>query len=186
MSKIDEAELVELGWSRRDSRGELLVDSATAEEALTMTVTLEQSWPPQEGTRITVMEPGEFILGTFEAWKNDEAEQERAKSERRYWHGDADRYFFDMAMCRSENGWKQYDTNQDAWYFGVWVNLSERQIVTYAEGDLSVEDCADDAALKAKLKEMEECYGDPPPAFTAIESTGQVTEFYDTRPSVGE
>jgi hypothetical protein len=178
MSKIDEAELVELGWSQKNRCGDTLHDTETAERVLAHKLTFMGK---------TVYEAGEWKLPTFEAWKNDEAEQEYAKSQRRYFHSDADRYFFDMAMCRSENGWKQYDTNQDAWYFGIWVNLSERQIVTYAEGDLDVEDCADDAALAAKLKEMEECYGDPPPAFKSIcTTTGQATEFYDTRPAVGE
>jgi hypothetical protein len=33
-----------------------------------------------------------------------------------------DRYHYDFAVCTTDKGWAQYDTEQDAWYFGVWVH----------------------------------------------------------------
>lgn len=35
----------------------------------------------------------------------------------------ADRYQFDFNLCSKKKGWKQYDTSQDAWYFGVKRDL---------------------------------------------------------------
>ena len=43
------------------------------------------------------------------------------------------RYVFDFNL---KDGWQQYDTDQDAWYFGIWVNLKTLQTLTYAEGDV--------------------------------------------------
>ena len=47
----------------------------------------------------------------------------------------ADRYKYDLGACTCDNGWTQYDTTQDAHYFGVWVHVEKRQIFTYCEGD---------------------------------------------------
>ena len=47
-----------------------------------------------------------------------------------------DRYRFDFNLCLPFNGWKQYDTDQDAWYFGCWVNVIELSVVSYVEGDV--------------------------------------------------
>jgi len=40
---------------------------------------------------------------------------------------------------RLGDGWEPMDTDQDAWYFGVWTNDARRYIYTYAEGDISLE-----------------------------------------------
>lgn len=93
-----------------------------------------------------------------------------------------DRYKFDFGMCSHDKGWVQYDTDQDAWYFGVWVHPEKRLIFTYAEGDTSLVTCPTIESYKAELKSMAEFYGDPPPAFRAISNDGQVTHYYDTRP----
>ena len=37
---------------------------------------------------------------------------------------DTDRYAFDFNLCEVKNGWRQYDTGNDAWYFGIWVHHS--------------------------------------------------------------
>jgi hypothetical protein len=95
-----------------------------------------------------------------------------------------DRCAFDLRHCPGPD-WRQYDTEQDAWYFGVWVHVSNRWIVTYAEGDLCLVRCADDAAFAAKLAAMEEFYGSPPPAFTVIlPDEKKVVKIYDDRPTV--
>jgi hypothetical protein len=96
----------------------------------------------------------------------------------------ADRYQFDFTHCTPAKGWKQYNTSQDASYFGVWVNLELRETVTYCEGDLSVVRCEDDAHLKAELDSMAEFYGDPPPMAVAYDADGTETEYYDPRPEV--
>ncbi len=99
-----------------------------------------------------------------------------------HYDGDDSRYRFDTGLCR---GWKQYDTDQDAWYFGVWVHLGKRETLTYAEGDVILVVCPDDTHLAAELAHMGEFYGAPPPAFRCIDvETGAVTHIYDERPVV--
>lgn len=94
-----------------------------------------------------------------------------------------ERYQFDFKLCTKERGWKQYDTSQDAWYFGVWVHPEKRLILTYAEGDISVVKCPTEETYHAELKSMAEFYGAPPPAFVTIDYPGgQVTKYYDERP----
>jgi hypothetical protein len=83
------------------------------------------------------------------------------------------------------DGWRQYDTTNAAWYFGVWVHIGDRKIVTFAEGDLITVDCPTVETFKAELDHMAEFYGDSPPAFTVIDTElGKVTAIYDLRPDV--
>lgn len=104
------------------------------------------------------------------------------------------RYHWDFGPCQSKFGWKQYDTDQDASYFGVWVHIEKRLVLTYCEGDVSLVKCPDVEHLRAELKNMEEFYGPPPPAFIActdlglsngkLSPQGEVTAYYDERPTV--
>jgi hypothetical protein len=50
---------------------------------------------------------------------------------------DNGRYEYDFGECSYANGYCQIDTQQDASYYGNWINLFERKAVCYAEGDLS-------------------------------------------------
>ncbi len=93
------------------------------------------------------------------------------------------RYCYDVALA--PRGWEQYDTDQDAWYFGVWVHVQERKIMTYAEGDRILMICPDDQHLQDELQRMAEFYGDPPPAFRIINAdTGARINIACPRPSV--
>lgn len=96
-------------------------------------------------------------------------------------HGE--RYLYDFEICTPKEGWKQYDTSQDAWYFGVWVQMKERWILTYAEGDLSLVQCPTQESFQAELKSMADFYGDPPPAFKVIDADGTLTHYFDKRPT---
>jgi hypothetical protein len=96
------------------------------------------------------------------------------------------RYFYDFGVLQS---WQQFDTKQDASYFGVWVNIAERKTFTYCEGDRTLVECPDDDHLKAELDDMVRFYGAPPPAFIAFEqdkTTGKWTrtDYIGTRPTV--
>ncbi len=94
-----------------------------------------------------------------------------------------ERYRFDFQICIRERGWSQYDTKQDAWYFGVWVHPEKRVILTYAEGDITVTKCPNEESYHAELKYMAEFYGPPPPAFVTIDyPSGKRTEYFDKRP----
>ena len=71
------------------------------------------------------------------------------------------RYEFDGKLT-SDQGWVQYDTDQDAWYFGVWVNPTMRCIVSYAEGDVTYVACPTEAIFRKEVDDMNDFYGPPP------------------------
>lgn len=99
-------------------------------------------------------------------------------------HVGGERYRYDFKICTSEKGWRQYDTWQDASYFGVWVHVEDRRVVTFAEGDLTIVACPTLESFRAELEDAEKFYGDPPPAFKTIDNDGTVTHYFDERPSV--
>ena len=52
---------------------------------------------------------------------------------------DGDRYRYDFGECSFKLGWAQVDSSQDAWYFGMWANPATLTIVTYCEGDETIQ-----------------------------------------------
>ncbi len=58
----------------------------------------------------------------------------------------SERYVIDFAPDFNTDGWSQFYTDQDAHYFGVWYCPSKRMVLTYCEGDWSLEvgETADD------------------------------------------
>ena len=96
------------------------------------------------------------------------------------------RYIFDDVLL--DRGFKQYDTDQDAWYFGCWVHLTEFVTVSYAEGDISVRKYRNAKIFKKELQRMNDFYGDPPPAFVSLssDSNGNFvrTNHYQPRPTM--
>ena len=64
-----------------------------------------------------------------------------------------ERYLYDEAL-KSSDGWEQYDTRQDAPYFGGWVNKATRQIMTFAEGDETLVTAPDQASFNAEYADM--------------------------------
>lgn len=69
------------------------------------------------------------------------------------------RYKYDFDICTSEKGWEQYDTNQDASYFGIWCNKEKLTIITYIEGDEIIATCPDKEHYNAEIGNMNEFYG---------------------------
>ena len=70
------------------------------------------------------------------------------------------RYKYDFDICTSVEGWEQYDTNQDASYFGIWCNKAKLTIVSYLEGDEMIVVCPDEEHYNAKISSMNEFYGE--------------------------
>lgn len=92
---------------------------------------------------------------------------------------DRDRYVYDAKL--HELGWQQWDTDQDASYFGVWVHPKLRQTFTYAEGDCIQVFCQDAANFRAEILDAERVYGKAPPMAIAYDNDGTRTEYYDNR-----
>ena len=57
-------------------------------------------------------------------------------------------------------GWEQFDTDQDAAYFGVWVNKSKFLTLTYAEGDWTLVECHDKDHFNAEVLDAIKFYGE--------------------------
>jgi hypothetical protein len=92
-----------------------------------------------------------------------------------------ERYFYDFeGLDRAE--WKQFDTDQDASYFGVWVNVAKRMTFSYTEGDRTLVVCPTAESFRAELEDAERFYGPAPYAAVGIDADGAVTKYYDERP----
>lgn len=63
----------------------------------------------------------------------------------------SDRYAFDFRLCTYAKGWAQLDTSEDASYFGNWVNPTDRKLICYCEGDVTITSCVTDAAFRAEV-----------------------------------
>ena len=94
------------------------------------------------------------------------------------------RYVFDFNYFTRDIGWKQFNTEKDASYFGIWVHEKDRRIVTYAEGDLTEVICPDLEGFTKEIRSMEVFYGPAPPAFRVIDQNGNLTNIYDKRPGI--
>ena len=92
------------------------------------------------------------------------------------------RYPYDQKLCAS--GWKQYDTDQDAPYFGCWVHIEKRMTMCYCEGDRILVICPTMETLKAELDNMAQFYGPPPAAFIHVDNNRCVTHIIEARPAV--
>lgn len=120
----------------------------------------------------------------MQTWTNERGNEVMSYQPGEYPGRPQSRYFFDTGPCASDKGWRQYDTDQDAHYFGVWVHLESRQTITYAEGDVIVVSCPTRESFRAELEDAERVYGAPPPAFVSYDADGTRTEYYDERPTV--
>ena len=67
-----------------------------------------------------------------------------------------ERYDFDFRLCTYQKGWAQIDTTQDAWYYGTWCSPDKRQILSYCEGDMTLNMCESDDEFVAELRKLAE------------------------------
>jgi len=101
---------------------------------------------------------------------------------------EGDRYLFDFRICTPATGWHQYDTSQDASYFGMWYNLELLSTFSFVEGDLILEESPTAEVFKTEMEAAAKYYGNPPPAFRVIDGTGHITHHYDSnaRPDLSD
>lgn len=93
----------------------------------------------------------------------------------------ADRYVYDFKICTPAKGWEQYDTDQDAHYFGVWVNKARRQVFTYCEGDLVCVTCPTVESFNAEIAYMNAYYGEGRECAVVDVAAKTFTEFHQDR-----
>lgn len=65
-----------------------------------------------------------------------------------------DRYVFDFGPCSPKNGFAQIDTEEDASYYGNWVNPTTLKIVSYVEGDVYIHKAETPEELVAELRKI--------------------------------
>ena len=70
----------------------------------------------------------------------------------------SDRYIFDYDICSFKKGFAQIDTTEDASYFGNWVNFKSLELVTYCEGDLTINQCENIEEFKNQLLKVVSWY----------------------------
>jgi hypothetical protein len=91
------------------------------------------------------------------------------------------RYHYDFNLL--EKGWKQFDTDQDASYFGIWHSEDEMRFLTFAEGDETLVICKDAVGYNKELDSMLEFYKPTPFAVSIDLDGGSKTQYYDERPN---
>jgi len=93
----------------------------------------------------------------------------------------ADRYLFDFKHCREEDGWIQFTTKQDDWYFGIWVHPVRLETVSYMEGDVVRVECDTPEQYALEIADLCEHYEVAPEFITLNSDTGEKTEYYQDR-----
>lgn len=81
------------------------------------------------------------------------------------------RYVFDFRWRLPKHGWRQFDTSEDASYFGIWVNKIQMRVTTYCEGDLIEIWAPNEKAFNAEIEEMCAFYAKRP-AFIVLAEDG--------------
>tara|TARA_Y100000401_G_scaffold110263_1_gene107325 strand:+ start:1695 stop:2132 length:438 start_codon:yes stop_codon:yes gene_type:complete len=102
----------------------------------------------------------------------------------RFFHYDSSRYSVEDKICPSCDGWTAFSTDQDAWYYGVWVNRSLRSVVCYAEGDLIVTVATSKEDFNQEIDALREFHGEPPVSISVIDESGTLTRFRIERPDL--
>lgn len=96
-------------------------------------------------------------------------------------HFSSSRYPIDSADTFCAEGWEQFDTDQDAEYFGFWVNTRERLTLTYAEGDWHLVVCPTRETYLAEIQDAIRIYGEGYIAKVIDCATTEVTIFRQDR-----
>lgn len=63
------------------------------------------------------------------------------------------RYRYDLGKCSYAEGWAQFDTAQDASYYGRWVNPTRMTLFCYVEGDTTMVECESEAEFAKAVRE---------------------------------
>lgn len=89
------------------------------------------------------------------------------------WKDDTGRYIIDFADDFAKEGWLQYDTAQDAEYFGLWVNKKNKQILKYCEGDWTLHEYRTVEKFNLNMQSLNNYYAEGM-SFAAIDTEKRV------------
>jgi hypothetical protein len=92
-----------------------------------------------------------------------------------------ERYHWDLGKgFLGMSDWEQFDTDQDAHYFGFWVNKRTLQTFTFCEGDVTLVNCPDVAHFNAEVEDAIRLYREGQIA-TVIDMSGKMTRYVQDR-----
>ena len=72
---------------------------------------------------------------------------------------EGDRYLYDWGPCSADKGFAQFDTDQDASYYGNWVNPFALVLFSYAEGDCATTECGSVSEFVGEVRAAVEWHG---------------------------
>jgi hypothetical protein len=116
-----------------------------------------------EGTQMTESPPQAITDFINNLWPLAYHEESRPSNQGNpmhcYFTPEGERYPVDFTHCGPRSDWYQFDSHQDAWYFGQWVNPVTRQILSYVEGDISLITCQTPDLYRKELENMTDFEG---------------------------
>lgn len=130
----------------------------------------------------TIVPMSEVMSSSEDILKHPNDAKERSADNKHTWswNRSGERYRYDHYLLA--RGWQQWDTEQDAWYFGIWVNPRTYEIFTYCEGDCIHVVCETAEAFRAELTDMARTYGEAPPAMIVLDLDNNTrTDVYSKR-----
>jgi hypothetical protein len=87
----------------------------------------------------------------------------------------SDRVKFDFDLCHFKRGYAQVDTSQDAIYFGTWANPEKLAIITYCEGDVTIQQAETPAEFAEELRHIKAWNEEHGHGFKGIDDMGQLS-----------
>lgn len=96
---------------------------------------------------VSMIWPGAFKKGERVSTAGNRLEE--------YFKCNGERYAMDFQECHMRGDWYQFDTDQDASYYGHWCNPVLGLVLSYIEGDIYLIHCKTNAAYRAELDAME-------------------------------
>jgi len=118
-------------------------------------MTMDTSNATQEARQVPTSKAHEAVKA---AWPSAFEKGERFSKDGRtltdYFCCGGERYPFDQAHCGTQSDWYQFDTRQDASFYGTWVNPVLRAVVCYCEGDISVSELETADGYRAYIAEL--------------------------------
>ena len=71
------------------------------------------------------------------------------------WFCSSERYPMDFNFCGMKSDWYQFDTAQDAPYYGSWCNPRLLMLLSYTEGDIYLIHCETPDQYRAEIEALE-------------------------------
>ncbi|WP_236664237.1 hypothetical protein [Aeromonas hydrophila] len=94
----------------------------------------------------------------------------------------ADRYYYDRTLL--VQGWQQYDSEEDAWFFGIWSDTEKLEAFTYAEGDTNHVIAQNVETFRAELARLYQYYPQALAFISINPEASVVTHHFETKPEV--